>query len=70
MAALLVATNLFWAFVFNRLVNKLMSRSFLEYKEAIHRPDKLKVDLEKAKLDVNVNDFEDYGSLTEIAPMG
>lgn len=31
---LLLASNLFWALVCNRLVNKLMSRSYFEFEQA------------------------------------
>ena len=67
---LLVFSNLFWALVCHRLINKLMSRSFFEYKEAELQPEKLKVASKDNKIEVNENDFEDFGALSELTPMG
>jgi hypothetical protein len=66
MAALLVLTNALWAVNTHRLINKLMSRNFFEYKEASLQDEKLKV---KSNQTPDVpRDFEDFGSLHEIMP--
>jgi hypothetical protein len=61
LAALLVVTNILWAINTHRLINKLMSRSFIEYREAFKEPVKVK---QKEM----PNDFEDFGSLSEVMP--
>ena len=64
LAALLIITNVFWAYVCHKVVNKLMSRSFYEYKSAELQEKKLKV--ESRPPSVNENDFEDFGPVSEI----
>lgn len=62
MAALLVVTNVLWAVNTHRLINKLMSRSFIEYREALKEPVKM------PSKPVQETDYEDFGSLSEILP--
>jgi hypothetical protein len=66
LAVLLVITNTLWAVNTHRLINKLMSRSFFEYKEAHLQAEKLKTKMNQTP-DVP-RDFEDFGSLSEIMP--
>jgi len=62
LAALLIVTNILWAINTHRLINKLMSRSFFEYREAHLQEEKL-----GAKMGTKPpNDFEDFGQLDEI----
>lgn len=43
LAALLIVTNAYWAYVCFRLVNRLMSRNFYEFRAAEKRPEKPQV---------------------------
>lgn len=70
LAGLLVFSNSFWAYVCHRLVNKLMSRSFYEYKDATLQAEKLKVESKKKDVDFHESEFEDFGAMQEIMPMG
>lgn len=64
LAALLVITNTLWAINTHRLINKLMSRSFFEYKEATLQDKKIKEKIPEKP----ITDFEDFGSIQEIMP--
>jgi hypothetical protein len=59
LAALLLITNTLWAINTHRLINKIMSRSFYEYKEALD----FKKEEPKKK---DPGPFEDLGALDEI----
>jgi hypothetical protein len=65
LAALLVITNALWAVNTHRLINKLMSRSFFEYKEATLQDEKLKATVKKAPVPES---YADFGDLSEIMP--
>ena len=62
MIALLIGTNIYWAFQMHRLINKLMARSLHEYVDAVSPPKKQKKpDLEHEPV------FDDtLGAVTEI----
>lgn len=64
LAALLLLTNTLWAINTHRLINKLMSRSFIEYKEAELQGDKIKAKMKEKP----VSEFEDFGALNELMP--
>ena len=58
---LLVVSNAFWAFNTHRLINKLMSRNYFEFKDA-----QLKTDEKPKTIKVPVEDIEDFGGLSEL----
>lgn len=62
LGALLLLTNAFWALQCHRLVNKLMSRNYFEFKQAEAPPEK------KSAPQVYVDEAEDFGALSEIMP--
>lgn len=62
LGALLVATNIYWALVNNKLVNKLMSRNYSDYQVATTITEK-----KSAKIDSLDNYHpEDLGNLSEL----
>lgn len=61
LAVLLLASNAFWAWQVHRLVNKLMSRNYFEFKEAGKPAEKEKVNVQKF-----VEHPEDYGGISEL----
>lgn len=62
LAALLVITNVFWVLNTHKLLNKLMSRTYLEYQEAQLKPKENKGTMGN----VNQDAMEDFGSLSEL----
>jgi hypothetical protein len=61
LAVLLVGSNVFWAFCTHRLINKLMSRSYFEFKQA-----ELKSDEKPSTIKLPADDIEDFGALAEL----
>lgn len=58
---LLFASNAFWAWNTHRLINKLMSRNYFEFKDATLKSE------EKPKTIVrHHDDTEDFGALSEL----
>jgi len=51
---LLVLSNLFWGFITHKLINKLMSRTFWDYKQATVQPKKEKQDLAEILSNVKI----------------
>lgn len=64
LAVLLVVTNVLWAVNTHKLLNKLMSRSFFEYRDATLKEVEKRPIIHKSP----PNDFEDFGALNEIMP--
>lgn len=61
--ALNVMQFIFWSYQMHRLLNKIMSRSYFEYKQA----DVLKVETrEKIRIQEEPDDVEDFGVLEGI----
>ncbi len=62
LGVLLVATNIYWALVNNKLVNKLMSRNYSDYQVATTITEKKSVKIDK------LEDFhpEDMGNMSEL----
>lgn len=58
---LLIGTNVFWAWQVHRLVNKLMSRNYFEFKEADKPREKVEPKVQQA-----IDDSEDYGGISEL----
>jgi hypothetical protein len=62
LSCLLVATNVYWALVNNKLVNKLMSRNYADYQVATTITEKKNV-----KMNIQEESHpEDMGNLTEL----
>lgn len=61
LVCLLVGSNIFWALNTQKLINKLMSRSYFEFKEA-----ELKSDEKPSMIKMQGDDTEDFGALTEL----
>jgi len=61
LAGLLVLTNVFWVLNTHKLLNKLMSRNYFEFKSAELKPDE-KQDTIKLQAD----EVEDFGALSEL----
>lgn len=59
---LLVLTNAFWAWQVHRLVNKLMSRNYFEFKDA----ESPVVEKKQFKAEKAIDDSEDYGGISEL----
>lgn len=62
LSALLILSNGYWAFVNNKLTNKLMSRNYTDYQVATTITEKKSAKIEK------LEDFhpEDMGGLSEL----
>lgn len=61
LAFLLIASNVFWAWVTNKLVNKLMSRNYFEFKQADVPPV-----VSQKTIKLTQDETEDYGGLAEL----
>lgn len=61
LAVLLLASNAFWAYTVHKLINKLMSRNYFEFKDA-----ELKTEEKPKTIKVPVEDHEDFGGLSEL----
>ena len=59
LSALLIASNVYWAWHSHVLINKLMSRNYFEFKEASVTTEKVKKKIEPSAL------YDDMGSMTE-----
>lgn len=59
LTALLIISNVYWAFIVNKLVNKLMSRNYFEFKQAEENPI-------ETKTEPVVNEPDDFGALSEL----
>lgn len=61
LAILLIVSNAFWAWNCNKLINKLMSRNYFEFKQAdlppVVKPNTIKL---------SPDETEDYGGLSEL----
>lgn len=73
---LLVGSNIYWAIVNHRLINKIMSRTFWEYQKAAQVPKDSQTELAEAMSRVKVKDASpnELDSLDEliktVMPMG
>jgi hypothetical protein len=61
LVGLLVGSNVFWMLNTHKLINKLMSRNYFEFKSAELKPDE-KSDTIKLQPD----EIEDFGALSEL----
>lgn len=58
---LLIASNAYWAWNCHKLINKLMSRNYFEFKDAT-----LKTDEKPKTIKMASDDTEDFGALSEV----
>ena len=61
LSGLLIFTNCFWVINTHKLINKLMSRNYFEFKSA-----QLKSDEKSDTIKMPADDFEDFGALSEL----
>jgi len=78
LALLVVSSNLFWALVVHKLINKLMSRTYWEYQQATTIPKSAEAELADALKNVKVRQ-PSHGSneldtldemIAKVMPMG
>lgn len=66
LSVLFLSSNIFWAIVVNKLINKLMSRDYFNYKVSESVDDKVKKK-EIKNTDPSFQE-ENYGQLHELMP--
>lgn len=66
LAILLLASNAFWAWQTHRLVNKLMSRNYFEFKEAGLSAEKLKGKIKTQPQEVQALTHDELGAVSEL----